>query len=246
MPSHRIRPYSPQNDEVQRAPREPREPSRLSKAFEDILSLFRDKKEPPEPPGPIDFIGGQQGTGTRKPPTGRRLGTTQLGGITYPNLVLERWTAKNRRPFVLASGAVMGNIELLLAGPDIAPISFDANAAQKLFLLWINTALNDLHQTLDQNAPAEYQQLRNSQKIYVRQKSLKFESGFAVTSVLDLDIILEIVAVEYATWVRRYQNYRRYGDSPSGTERDWLSGSLNNMVARHSHNLIWKRVWRRK
>ena len=159
---------------------------------------------------------------------------------------MERWSVENRRPFVLASGHVMQGTEILLAGPDIAPISFDANAAQRLFLLWVNTALNDLHTTLDQLVPVEFAGLRESQRIYPYQKSLRFDSGGAVTSILDLTVIVQIVAIQYASWVRRYQNYRRYGNSRSGTERDWMSESINTVIARHSADLTWKRIWRRK
>ena len=174
----------------------------------------------------------------------RRRRSRLTAGITYPRYVVEQWTARNKVPFGLVSGRAP-KTEITLPGRDIAPISFDADAAQRTFLLWIDRALNQLRTALQQYAPVDRGTLRNSQRVSLGLKNLKIESLGFISSELNLEVIVEIVAIEYATWVRRYQNYRRY-DNRSGTQLDWLSLSLSNMVAGNSDYLVWEQVGRRK
>ena len=163
---------------------------------------------------------------------------------SYPIHTVEQWVASNKIPFGLVSGRAP-TTELILTGREIAPISFDADAAQRTFLLWIDAALNDLRTTSQYSVPVQSGDLRNSQRIALGQKKLNIESIGFISSELNLEVMVEVIAIEYGTYVRRYQNYRRYGGR-SGNQRDWLSESLNSMVTRHSYLLNWERVSRRK
>ena len=177
-----------------------------------------------------------------EPPEPRATSTSRAP--SYPIHTIEQWVASNKVPFPLVSGRAPPT-ELILTGREIAAISFDADAAQRTFLLWIDAALNDLRTTSQYFVPVQSGDLRNSQRISLGQKKLKIGGIGSVTSELNLEVILEVVAIQYGTYVRRYQNYRRYGGR-SGDERDWLSESVNGMVARHSYLLNWERVSRRR
>ena len=181
-----------------------------------------------------------------RPELSERHGRDQptAGRPSYPIHTVEQWVASNKVPFPLVSGRAP-KTELILTGREIAPISFDADAAQRTFLLWIDAALNDLRTTSQYSVPVQTGDLRNSQRISLGQKKLNIAALGGVTSTLDLEVIVEVHAIEYGTYVRRYENYRRYGGR-SGDERDWLSESLNSMVARHSYVLNWKQISRRK
>ena len=163
---------------------------------------------------------------------------------SYPIHTIEQWVASNKVPFPLVSGRAPST-EIILPGREIASITFDADAAQRTFLLWIDTALNDLRTSLEYLVPVQSGDLRNSQQIALGRKNLKIEPAGGVTSVLDLQVIVQVDTIQYGTYVRRYQNYRRYGGR-SGDERDWLSESLSGMVARHSYVLNWERISRRR
>ena len=163
---------------------------------------------------------------------------------SYPIHIIDQWVASNKVPFPLVSGRAPPT-EIILPGREIAPITFDADAAQRTFLLWIDTALHDLRATLQYDTPVQSGDLRNSQRIALGQKKLKIEGVGGVTSVLDLEVMVEVHAIEYATYVRRYENYKGYGGR-FGDERDWLSLSIDGVVTRHSYFLNWKQESRRK
>ena len=163
---------------------------------------------------------------------------------SYPIHTLDQWVASNKVPFGLVSGRAP-TTELILTGREIAAISFDADAAQRTFLLWIDTALNDLRTILQYDTPVQSGDLRNSQRISLGQKKLNIESIGFISSELNLEVMVEVHAIQYATYVRRYENYKGYGGR-FGDERDWLSLSADGMVARHSYFLNWKQESRRK